>query len=122
MQVDELIKKVADYLHSWEEGDSRSAIISIEPLSSRILVSPRKLQVRVSWDKFKAEVCPDMLSQCKFLASDPRSCIVQGLNAISSSSGHGKISINPRRKAKPINKAIEFEIVWIISCHIKVPV
>jgi hypothetical protein len=122
MQIDELIKQVTDYLHSWEEGDNRPAIIYVEPLSSQILVSPRKLQIRVSWDRFKAEVCTDILNQYRFLDSDPRSCIVQGLKAISVSSGHGKISINPRRKAKAVKRMIEFDIIWIISCRIKVPI
>lgn len=122
MQINEIMEVIFSFLTCWKEGDPRSAVIYIQPAPSQVPPSPRKLEICVSWDPFKAEVCTDRLSHYKLPESDPRHCLVQALKAIASSSGHGKIAINPRRKSKLRNGMIEFEVVWIISHHIKVSV
>jgi hypothetical protein len=98
-----VIEFILNYLANWEEGDPRSAIIHIQPSNIN-----GKLQVRFTWAQFKAEICIDHLNRFSFPYTDPRNCFLQGLKAIAESSGYGKISINPRRKAQPRATAPEF--------------
>ncbi len=111
----QFIDIVAKKLGTWEEGDPCSAMIHVCPHQERI-------RVHVSWDNFKFDICPTALSQHKIVKTHHQYPIVKGLKTIAETSGFGKISINPRRKAQAKNGTIEFEVVWIITFHTKAEV
>ncbi len=108
----QFINAVSTKLNNWEEEDPCAAVLHISPYEG-------KFRICASWNGTKIDLCPSAFSQyqCCVPVSSPLHLIVKGLETIIKMSGHGKILIKPRRKARIRNGQMHFEILYVISFH-----
>jgi hypothetical protein len=109
--LDSLPKKLRD----WEVGDQRLVML---------FVCPHKegFQLRASWDDTKVEFCISDLSQYRVLVSNSQDSLIsilKGLKTIVRETGHGDVSVTPRRKAEVYKGFIDFKVVWTVIDYTK---